>query len=115
MRSLVDRQVNLARMKALAELLLPDEPGKKNTRRINARASILSAFTDGPQNLPGVKGTAWAAFNAMTQYLDHERSYKGKNTEAKAENRMNSTLFGANSRAKHSALNLVNKYVAAVG
>jgi len=112
---MVKVEVDIEQMRAFANMLLPNEKGKANTRRIKARASIMRAFTDGPQNLPGVRGTAWAAFNAMTQYIDHEKGYKGKNTDAKAESRMNSTLFGSNSRMKHSALNLVNEVVGATG
>ena len=39
-------------------------------------------------DLPGVRGTAWGAYNAMTNFLTHER---GKDPE----NRLNNSLFGA--------------------
>ena len=91
----------------MTELLIPREKGKNDTRRAKARASILSNFTDDPQNIDGVRGTAWAAFNAITQHVDHNSGYKGKNTEAKAEARMDSVLFGANARLKTNALKAV--------
>lgn len=42
-------------------------------------------------DVPGVKGTAWGAYNAVTEYLTHER---GRN----ADNRLNTTWFGPESQ-----------------
>jgi phage/plasmid-like protein (TIGR03299 family) len=98
---------DIEQLEALTKLLIPREKGKNDTRRAKARASIMAAFTDDPQNIDGVRGTAWAAFNAITQHVDHESGYKGKNTDAKAEARMESVLFGANARFKTNALKAV--------
>ena len=112
-QKLMEVPFDLQKLEAFANILVPDEPGKKNTRRIRQRESILAAFTDGPQNLPGVRGTAWAAFNAVTQHVDHNSSYHGKNNpETWRENRMDSLLMGANARFKQSALNLLVQAVA---
>ena len=98
---------DVEQLKAMTELLIPREKGKNDTRRAKARASILSNFTDDPQNIDGVRGTAWAAFNAITQHVDHNSGYKGSNTAAKAEARMDSVLFGANARLKTNSLKAV--------
>jgi phage/plasmid-like protein (TIGR03299 family) len=100
---------NVEQLKAMTELLIPREKGKNDTRRAKARASIMAAFTDDPQNIDGVRGTAWAAFNAITQHVDHNSGYKGSNTAAKGEARMESVLFGANSRLKTNALKMITK------
>jgi len=102
------------KMKALVEVLLPKENGVNDTRRQKAREAIVAAFTDGPQNLPEIRGTAWAAFNAVTQFTDHCPivAYRGKgnNDEDTArESRMESVLLGSNARFKTSALNLVSQ------
>jgi len=105
---------DIKQLQAMTELLFPREKGKNDTRRAKARASIMAAFTDDPQNIDGVRGTAWAAFNAITQYVDHNSGYKGSNTEAKAEARMDSVLFGANSRLKSNALKTMVKVAEAL-
>jgi phage/plasmid-like protein (TIGR03299 family) len=102
-------KMNIDKLKALTEILIPDEIGLNNIRRVKARESILAAFTDGPQNLPEIRGTAWAAFNAITQHVDHNSCFKGKKSGSVQENRMDSLLFGANARFKTSALNIVNQ------
>jgi len=94
---------DIEQLKAMTYLLFPKEKGKNDTRRAKARAGIMAAFTDDPQNIDGVRGTAWAAFNAITQYVDHESSYKGKETGVIAEARMDSLLLGANARLKDNA------------
>ena len=108
-RKLASTKFDIKELEALTQLLIPKEKGKNDTRRQKARASILSAFTSDPQNIDGVRGTAWAAFNAVTQHVDHNSGYKGKNTVAKAEALMDSVLLGANSRFKTEALKIMNK------
>jgi len=108
-KKLTEVQFDIEQLEALTKILIPKEKGKNDTRRAKARASIMKGFTDDPQNIDGVRGTAWAAFNAITQHIDHESSYKGKNTEAKSEARMDSVLIGANARFKTEALKVVSK------
>ena len=103
-RKLATVKFDVEQLKAMTELLFPREKGKNDTRRAKARASIMAAFTDDPQNIDGVRGTAWAAFNAITQHVDHSSGYKGSNTAEKSEAKMDSVLLGANSRLKTNAL-----------
>ena len=108
-RKLASVKFDIGQLKAMTELLFPKEKGKNDTRRAKARASIMAAFTDDPQNIDGVRGTAWAAFNAITQHVDHHSGYKGSNTAEKAEAKMDSVLLGANSRLKTNAYNVMLK------
>ncbi|MFK9175208.1 DUF932 domain-containing protein, partial [Escherichia coli] len=48
-------------------------------------------------DLPGVRGTLWAAYNAVTQYVDRE-SYTARNKEP-----LNSIWFGEGERVKRTA------------
>lgn len=50
-------------------------------------------------NLPGVAGTYWAAYNAVTEYLTH---YRGKD----ANTRLDSNLFGVGDNLNTRALNI---------
>jgi phage/plasmid-like protein (TIGR03299 family) len=45
-------------------------------------------------NLPGVKGTAWGGYNAVTEYLNHYTNVKGGKGAAKEEKLLASTWFG---------------------
>lgn len=109
---LVKVSFNVTRLQALVEILLPKENNLNDTRRQHLREAIMLAFTDGPQNLPEIRGTAWAAFNAVTQVIDHCPivSYKGKHNIdpiSMRESRMESLMMGSNARFKESAFNLV--------
>jgi hypothetical protein len=53
------------------------------------------------QNLKGIVGTWWAAYNAVSQWHDHERGRFGAVTESDA--RVHSNLFGASSAGKKVA------------
>lgn len=65
---------------------------------------LLDNFEAGENNLRGIGGTAWAAFNSVSQFVDHQ----GRGTGADA--RLNSIWFGEGDalkqRAFHAALEL---------
>ncbi|MGE0789772.1 MAG: DUF932 domain-containing protein [Sandaracinaceae bacterium] len=59
--------------KSFAKALVPDAPeGTSNTRRANARAAILKSYDEAP-GCDKARGSAWAAFNAATHWISHER------------------------------------------
>lgn len=60
-------------------------------------------FSDDPkQNLDGIRGTAWAALNAITQWHDHERGAFKQVSESDV--RAHSNLFGTSKYGKSIAL-----------
>jgi phage/plasmid-like protein (TIGR03299 family) len=66
---------------------------EKNERLIN---KIIPLFEKGRGNdLPGVRGTAWAAYNAVTEYLQYERGNDN--------NRLDSMWFGDSARLNQKA------------
>ena len=68
------------------------------TRTKNILQSVETLFTTGKGNdLPGVNGTYWAAYNAVTEYLNYDR---GRNNA----NRMDSLWFGQNKQMSADAL-----------
>lgn len=78
---------------------------------MNAGSRILprvkELFETGKGNqLPGVRGTAWAAYNAVTEYLGNER---GNN----AETRLDSLWFGDGAKLNRRALKVGLDLVAA--
>ena len=60
--------------------------------------SVVSLFEGGRGNdAPGVRGTAWAAYNAVTEYLSWERGSQ--------DNRVNAALVGGDSGLGARAVN----------
>lgn len=64
----------------------PEVDGQETKSRIYDEVARLYEEGQGAQ-LPGVKGTAWAAYNAMTEWLTH---YRGRD----ADIRLNNSFFG---------------------
>jgi len=103
---LTETRVDTKKMDAYVSVLFPDEVGRNNWHRRQMRRAIIDAFGDGPQLVPSIRGTAWAAWNAVTQVVDHQSIYRARGTDSPAENRMLSTVFGGNAELKRSALEL---------
>lgn len=71
-----------------------------STRKANQIRHIMELFEGGyGLKHQGVRGTAYAAFNAYNQYINHEA---GRNVD----NRLNSLWFGQNANANQRALDL---------
>ena len=73
---------------------MEDEASTRMKNRLNDLLEL--AETGKGTELPGVKGSLWGAFNAVTEYADY---YNGKNEN----NRAQSTLFGAGAQMKARA------------
>ena len=87
-----------------------DEFDKMSTRAKNILEEVTSLFEYGKgNNAPGVKGTAWAAFNAITEWTDHARATKGENKE---QARASSLLFGSGAAIKQKAWDAATALIA---
>jgi phage/plasmid-like protein (TIGR03299 family) len=73
----------------------PDAEGKVAERKRDTQAQVVDLFQNSP-TLEHVRGTRWAGYNAVTEYLDHYRPVKGDETQARAEG----ALEGPNVRVK---------------
>lgn len=81
----------------VADIFPAPEGEKPSTRLANIRESVIERCEKGKGiDIPGVRGTAWAAFNGVTEYLDHFRVMKGTDEDADGarSRRMESILFG---------------------
>lgn len=66
-------------------------------------AKIIPLFENGAgNNMPGVRGTMWGAYNAITHYTSHER---GRNVD----NRINSLWYGDSANVNGRALDVALK------
>lgn len=87
-------------MTAFTEALIPaSDPKEVSTRTTNIRADIDRLFGRGAGN----KGqTRWDAFNAVTDYVDHEQSTRGKNST-----RLETSILGNGAQLKQRAYDML--------
>jgi phage/plasmid-like protein (TIGR03299 family) len=77
-----------------------DATSKNNAKVIE---TLWSNYQNDTNTLPGVSGTAWAAYNAVSEYADHQRGTRGKTDKDRADNRLNSVWFGSANDLKQKA------------
>lgn len=100
-RFLASRAINQEDLEKYVKIVF-NQHGKDNeeipTRSKNIMAKVQEYFETGRgNNLDGVSGTYWAAYNAVTEYLNYD---KGRNTQ----NRLDSLWFGQNGVMSQKAL-----------
>ncbi len=84
----------------------PDDPtAESNEGAVKVRNRMAEIFDDEPQRMPGVRGSVWAAWNAVSQYTDWERRHWGGSRERRDENRLRSIWFGDSAEVKRRAWN----------
>ena len=104
MNALANRQLNKTELQAYIESLFPDnDNAKNNTRTENMRDQIYANWAD--TEFAQIEGSAWAAFNAVTKFVDHQRSTKGTDEADRANNRMYSVLMSSGAAKKRQAFN----------
>lgn len=88
--------------------LVPDPPQDKDiskrliTIRQNTRDQLTDLYHNGVgQDIPGVAGTGWAAYNAVVEFANYHRGTRGGE---KQEKRFESSLFGGSNRLIHAAV-----------
>lgn len=85
--------------------LVPDNvTADQATRTQNIRDRMSTLFERGRGNhAPKIRGTLWAALNAVTEYVDHDRSTRGKTEADRASNRLESIWWGSGADLKARA------------
>ena len=100
-RFLASRQINSKDLRKYVKIVFnvqEQEDKDISTRTENIIQSVENLFLTGKGNdLPGVQGTYWAAYNAMSEHLNYN---KGRSNE----NRMDSLWFGQNGNLNQKAL-----------
>jgi len=102
-RFLAQCGINQADLKKYVRTVFSVQDKKEDeisTRQANICKRVEELFESGQgSEIPGVKGTYWGAYNAVSEYLNYE---KGR-TEA---NRMDSLWFGPNGSQNRDALTI---------
>lgn len=86
--------------------IVPDPLQCGNKREVRLRAELHRLFEAGiGHDIPGVKHTLWCAYNAVTELTDR-RTYRGRNNDERATNRLKSIWWGEASKLKEQAWEL---------
>ncbi len=84
--------------------IYPDREESENHRSRKTRADLFRLFEFGRgQNIPASRFTAWSAYNAVTEYVDHFRSTRGKSQLQRDSTRLKSAWFGSGAKLKSEA------------
>jgi len=106
---LLNRMIELAekvtiKMYSLDEIVENTEKESLKQRRAKETLQAMISNYDNERNsLPGIAGTKWAAFNAVTEYIDHNQKYRG-DTRTRQENRFDNLILGKGDEIKEYAL-----------
>lgn len=96
-----------SQVSAYYKALVPDPEDARPARAQNTRDELFRLYESGKgQDIPQIKGTTWAAFHAVTEYVDHLRPTRGTNAFDRAAGRLDSAWFGSGSRLKKRAFDL---------
>lgn len=101
-RALAARHVNASDLRKYVRrvLELPEDASKDSTRSRNQIGAIIrrAEIGDG-QDMPLVRGTYWAAYNGITEWLSRERGHN-------RDSRLDSLWFGSSAEMSRRALEL---------
>jgi phage/plasmid-like protein (TIGR03299 family) len=89
-----------------ANLMSDEEVSGIAERNKKILEMVQANFENDRNTLSGIEGTAWAAFNAVSEYADWQSKVRGKNDLARTDARMNSIFFGAANDLKQRAFDL---------
>ena len=101
-RRLAQIQMKENRLEQYFEAVFPRSEAQKKKGEKPQRWGFLREVFDGQPDLqlPGVSGTLWAAYNAITRFED----YKQPQQEEQADQRLERTWFGGGAEIKMKAL-----------
>ena len=121
MTALARKQVNSAQWAKLLDTLMPlpeveddEKPGRGWTMTHNKRLKLDELFESGVgTDIVGVRGTAWGAYNAITEFTTHhQRVNAGDKNDAgysrrRGERLLESSWFGSGNALNQKALDLL--------
>jgi len=115
---LVNKQINAADVRKYVKRVfeldeLKDE--EISTRSLNLIGKVEELFETGKGNtLPTVKGSYWALYNGLTEYLSWEYAKPKNGVDTKVDSRMNSLWFGDNADMNQRGLQIAVEMAMAV-
>jgi len=104
---------NQTRLNEYFGALFPDPDGRHPARAQNVRMTLNRLFEDGMgADIPQTRHMAFAAFNAITEYIDHHKTTRGRDEADRTSKRIESSLFGAGADLKVRAFDLALRLAA---
>jgi len=104
-RVLASRQLSRRDLATYVSRIFDLDPPDGEEGKGRVQEAVRQAFETGAGNeMPGVRGTWWAAYNAVTDYLSHTRG-------SSEESRLNSLWYGDGAQKNAKALDLAYQYV----
>jgi phage/plasmid-like protein (TIGR03299 family) len=104
---LASHQPSAEQLTSFFESVYPDPVGADPTRARNIRETLGRLFETGiGLDMPGVRGTTWAAYNAVTEWVDHHRPTRARHPAILASRRLESSWFGSGAKLKARAWGL---------
>jgi phage/plasmid-like protein (TIGR03299 family) len=106
-KALAGRSLTGETVRAYFRDLVPDPKDADPARAVATRETLVRLFETGRGNtLTTVRGTLWAALNAVAEFVDHERPTRVKDGESAPLKRFESALFGSGASLKERAWSL---------
>ena len=100
-----DRQVNSRQLAAYFDLLLPAaQTDRTRTHRDGIIQRFYANFANRTNTLPGVRGSMWAAYNAVSEWADHQKTYRGSLPATRRERRSGQHLVRSRQRIQAGRL-----------
>ena len=112
MGELAQYRVDDAFRDAYLKALIPDPNGDASpTRARKARVQVGSLFHGSQfgQAEPALRGNAYGLLNAVSAFVDHYRTVRTTKGSTRAENRMESILYGSGSQLRDKAFGLLSR------
>jgi phage/plasmid-like protein (TIGR03299 family) len=82
---------------------LPHGTDRQKKTREKVLGQMLDNFDNERNTLPGVKHTAWGAYNAVSEWADHQRKFRGGSPADKLDRQLDSVWFGQSHQIKQAA------------
>ncbi len=79
------------------------QQSRAHKRNAQIQEQLLQSFHSPTNTLPGIRDTLWAAFNAVTHWVDHQSPVRGKDVLAQPDSRMHSIFLGRGDALKQEA------------
>ena len=106
-KSLAKKKIKKEDFQKYLEVVFPISPEAKRSRKESIREDVTELFDGKGQGsqLATARGTAWGAWNAVTEYADHLRNFRA------GENRLRSVWFGSSQDIKQRSFDTLLKMV----
>jgi phage/plasmid-like protein (TIGR03299 family) len=108
-RNLAERVITRAEWKAYLDVMCPvpvkldpDWTERRERTILSTRKEIEACFGNSRQRIEGMESTAWSAYNAVSEYVDH-LPRRGATEGRRAEARFNVTMHGPGNDQKQRA------------